>query len=47
MKESIKKIINKTKDFKVQIDHRTVITVRTKEALRYWLTEYPKAQIIS
>jgi hypothetical protein len=47
MKKSVKKIIEKTKMFKVKIDHRTIITVRTKEALRYWLTEYPNAQILS
>ena len=46
MKKSVKKIIEKTKDFKVKIDHRTVITVRTKEALKYWITEYPNAQIL-
>tara|TARA_B100000809_G_scaffold86972_2_gene85477 strand:- start:11999 stop:12142 length:144 start_codon:yes stop_codon:yes gene_type:complete len=47
MKKSVKKIIKKTTDFKVKIDPRTVITVRTKEALSYWLTEYPNAQILS
>ena len=47
MKKSVKKIIEKTKNFKVKIDHRTVITVRTKEALRYWLSEYPNAKILS
>ena len=47
MKKSVKKIVEKTKDFKVKVDHRTIITVRTKEALRYWLSEYPNAQIIS
>ena len=47
MKKSVKKIIKKTKDFKVKIDTRTVITVRTKEALGYWLTEYANAQILS
>ena len=47
MKKSVKKIIKKTKDFKVRIDHRTTITVRTKEALRYWLTEYPNAKVLS
>jgi hypothetical protein len=46
MKKSVKKIIEKTKNFRIKIDHRTVITVRTKEALRYWLTEYPNAQIL-
>ncbi len=47
MKKSVNRIIKKTKDFKVKVDHRTVITVRTKEALKYWLTEYPNAKIIS
>lgn len=47
MKKSVKKIVEKTIDFKVKIDHRTVITVRTKEALKYWLSEYPKAQLLS
>ena len=43
----MKKSVEKTKDFKVKIDHKTIITVRTKEALKYWLTEHPKAQILS
>ena len=47
MKKSVKKIIKKTKDFKVKIDHRTTVTVRTKEALRYWITEYPNAKVLS
>jgi hypothetical protein len=47
MKKSVKNIVEKTKDFKVKIDHKTIVTVRTKEALRYWLTEYPNAQITS
>ena len=47
MKKSVKNIIKKTKDFKVKINQSTVITVRTKEALKYWLSEYPNAQILS
>ena len=47
MKKSVKKIVEKTKDFKIKIDSKTIMTVRTKEALKYWLTEYPKAQILS
>jgi len=47
MKKSVKKIVEKTKAFKVKIDSKTIMTVRTKEALKYWLTEYPKAQILS
>ncbi len=47
MKKSVKKLVNKTKDIKVKIDRKTTITVRTKEALRYWLSEYPSAEVIS
>ena len=28
---------------KLRIDHRTVITVRTKESLRAWKAKYPEA----
>jgi hypothetical protein len=47
MKKSVKKIVEKTKDFKVKIDPKTISTVRTKEALKYWLTAYPKAQLLA
>ena len=47
MKKSVRKIIKKTNDFRVKINQSTVITVRTKEALNYWLSQYPNAQILS
>jgi hypothetical protein len=31
---------------RIRIDHRTVITVRTEEAAKTWLSRYPKATII-
>lgn len=43
----MKKSVEKTKNFNVKIDHKTIITVRTKEALRYWVNKYPNAQILS
>jgi hypothetical protein len=46
MKKSVKNIIKKAKFFKVKLDEKTIITVRTKEALRYWLSEYPSAKVI-
>ena len=46
MKKSVNKIVKKAKYFKVKIDQRTTITVRTKEALKYWLSEYPSAKVI-
>lgn len=30
--------------FKLKIDHRTIVTVRSKEALAMWKEKYPKAQ---
>lgn len=31
---------------KLQLDYRTVITVRTKEAMNMWMEKYPGAKII-
>ena len=31
---------------KLRIDHKTIITVRTKAALRAWMEKYPDAVII-
>ena len=47
MKKLVKNNIEITKEMKVKIDHKTIITVRTKEGLSYWLSEYPNAEIIS
>jgi hypothetical protein len=31
---------------KLRIDHKTIITVRTKEAMQMWMEKYPDAQVI-
>lgn len=31
---------------KVQLDYRTVITVKTTQALDMWLTKYPEAKVL-
>lgn len=31
---------------KLQVDYRTIITVRTQEALDMWMEKYPSAKII-
>ncbi|MCC7302683.1 MAG: hypothetical protein IT233_08575 [Bacteroidia bacterium] len=31
---------------KVQLDHRTIIYVKSKSALQSWLTRYPNAKVI-
>ena len=32
--------------YKVQIDYKTVITVRTKEAVKSWMQRYPAAKVL-
>ncbi len=31
---------------KVKLDHRTVITLRNMEALKFWKERYPKAEVL-
>lgn len=33
--------------FKLQIDYRTIIIVRGKEALKRWLSKFPEAKLIT
>jgi hypothetical protein len=43
----IKKIVEDTRPkFKVQIDYKTLITVRTMEAVKSWIQRYPEAKLI-
>ena len=50
-KEKVEKIINEIKNstpkFKLQLDSKTVITLKTKEQLDKWMELYPKAQLIT
>ena len=32
--------------FKVQIDYKTVITVRTMDAVKNWIQRYPAAKLV-
>jgi hypothetical protein len=32
--------------FKVQIDYKTIITVRTMEAVKSWIQRYPAAKLV-
>jgi hypothetical protein len=32
--------------FKVQLDYKTVITVRTMEAVKSWIQRYPAAKLV-
>lgn len=33
--------------YKIQVDARTTVVVRSDEALRWWLDQYPKAKVVS
>lgn len=35
-----------SKNYIVRVDYKTVITLKTKEALEFWLNKYPNAKVI-
>jgi len=41
-----KEIIDNRPKLKVQIDNRTVITVRSMQAAKSWMERYPAAKLI-
>ncbi len=41
-----KEVIDNRPKFKLQIDHRTTITVRSAGALKAWQEKYPEAKLI-
>lgn len=49
-KAKVEKIINEIKNstpkFKLQLDSRTTITLKTEEQLNKWMQMYPKAELI-
>ncbi|MFK8037120.1 MAG: hypothetical protein AB8B74_02425 [Crocinitomicaceae bacterium] len=50
-KEKVEKILkeikNSTPKFKLQLDSKTTITLKTQEQLDKWMELYPKAQLIN
>ena len=50
-KEKVEKILNEIKNstpkFKLQLDSKTTITLKTQEQLDKWMQLYPKAQLIT
>lgn len=49
-KEKVEKILNEIKNstpkFKLQLDSKTTITLKTQEQLDKWMELYPKAQLL-
>lgn len=45
--KSKKEIVDKRPRYKVQIDYKTIITVRTMEALKSWQQKYPLAKLVA
>lgn len=43
----IEEIKNSTPKFKLQLDSRTTITLKTEEQLAKWMSLYPKAELIA
>lgn len=50
-KAKVEKILNEIRNskpkFKLQLDSKTIITLKTQEQLNKWMELYPKAQLIS
>ena len=50
-KEKVEKILNEIKNstpkYKLQLDSKTIITLKTQEQLDKWMELYPKAQLIT
>ncbi|MDX1349577.1 MAG: hypothetical protein R3279_04985 [Putridiphycobacter sp.] len=50
-KEKVEKILNEIKNstpkFKLQLDSKTTITLKTQEQLDKWMQLYPKAELIT
>jgi hypothetical protein len=50
-KEKVEKIINAIKNstpkYKLQLDAKTVITLKTEEQLEKWMSLYPNAKLIT
>lgn len=41
-----KQVVSTGEKFKLQINSRTIVIVKTKEALKVWMTRHPEAKII-
>jgi len=47
MRTTKKEVVDTRPRYKVQIDYRTIITVRTMEALKSWQQKYPEAKLVA
>lgn len=47
MRTKKEEVVDTRPRYKVQIDYRTVITVRTMEALKSWQQRYPEAKLVA
>jgi hypothetical protein len=46
MRKAKLKIQDDTPRIKVQLDYRTIITVKSRSAVDMWLSKYPEAKIL-
>ena len=47
MKKNIKAEGKNEQRFKLQIDYKTIIIVKSKEAVKMWLSKFPDAKLIA
>jgi hypothetical protein len=46
MRSKKEKIDNRPK-YKIRLDHRTIITVRSMDAFKMWQEKYPEAKLVA
>jgi hypothetical protein len=47
MKKNNKAEEGKQERFKLQIDYKTIIIVKSKEAVKMWLSKFPNAKLVA
>jgi len=46
MRKKIEEAFSRTKNIKLRLDHRTIITIKSRQALESWLDKFPQAKLI-
>ena len=47
MEKNLKAKSKKEERFKLQIDYKTIIIVKSKEAVKMWLSKFPNAKLVT
>lgn len=47
MEKNLKAKSKKEERFKLQLDYKTIIIVKSKEAVKMWLSKFPNAKLVT